>query len=90
MDRSSTIVGAQNALGKSQLTNRQCHKGFSAPVVKLHCNHFRDAQELFGALETVCGKGNYNIQLRYDVYVVRIHNYNPPEDKLGPIAALSD
>lgn len=84
------MVGAQNALDELQLTDRQRHKGFSAPVVKLHCNHFHDAQELSGALETVCGKGNYNIQLRDDIYVVRIQNYNPSEDKFGPIAALRD
>ncbi|KAI0147429.1 hypothetical protein GGR57DRAFT_250610 [Xylariaceae sp. FL1272] len=43
-------------------------------VVRLHCNHFKDPSELSCVLKTLLRDERFQVEMRDDMYTIRIYN----------------
>ncbi|KAI0000237.1 hypothetical protein F4779DRAFT_604856 [Xylariaceae sp. FL0662B] len=46
-------------------------------VVQLHCNHFKNPQELSSVLKMIWSDERFSFQTRNDMYIIQISNSDP-------------
>ncbi|KAI8623797.1 hypothetical protein F5Y19DRAFT_346823 [Xylariaceae sp. FL1651] len=50
-------------------------------VVQLHCNHFKDPCELSTVLKTFWSEDRFSVEMRNDIYTIRIYNSTSSKNK---------
>jgi hypothetical protein len=50
-------------------------------VVQIHCNHFKDPCELSTVLKTFWSEDRFRVEMRNDIYTIRIINASQSKDR---------